>query len=72
MPSDDTNLTGAFLLAQAVYLHLKRAGRGKIINIGSMMSLFGSGFSALHAHPRAAWKPADCKQALIAGRYRTL
>jgi 2-deoxy-D-gluconate 3-dehydrogenase len=41
----DTNLTGAFLCARAVYPHMKRAGAGKIINIGSMMSIFGAGFA---------------------------
>ena len=37
----DINLTGAFLCSQAAYPHMKRAGRGKIINIGSMLSIFG-------------------------------
>jgi 2-deoxy-D-gluconate 3-dehydrogenase len=37
----DTNLTSAFLLAQAAYPEMKRAGGGKIINIGSLASLFG-------------------------------
>jgi 2-dehydro-3-deoxy-D-gluconate 5-dehydrogenase len=41
----DTNLTSAFLCSQAVYAVLKREG-GKIINIGSMLSLFGSAFAA--------------------------
>ncbi|HLF23000.1 MAG TPA: SDR family NAD(P)-dependent oxidoreductase, partial [Burkholderiales bacterium] len=39
----DTNLTSAFLCARAVYPHMQKAGGGKIINIGSMMSIFGSG-----------------------------
>jgi 2-deoxy-D-gluconate 3-dehydrogenase len=42
----DTNLTSAFVAAQAAYPHLKRAGGGKIVNIGSMMSLFGAAFVA--------------------------
>ena len=37
----DTNLRGAFLCAKAVYPTMKSAGGGKIINIGSMTSLFG-------------------------------
>ena len=37
----DTNLTSAFLASQAAYPEMVRAGFGKIINIGSMMSLFG-------------------------------
>jgi len=41
----DTNLTSAFIASQAAYPHMKRAGGGKIINIGSMMSIFGVSFS---------------------------
>ena len=41
----DTNLTSAFLCSRAAYPHLKRAGGGKIINIGSMMSIFGASFA---------------------------
>jgi 2-deoxy-D-gluconate 3-dehydrogenase len=37
----DTNLRGAFLCAKAVYPSMKVGGGGKIINIGSMTSLFG-------------------------------
>jgi 2-deoxy-D-gluconate 3-dehydrogenase len=37
----DTNLSSAFLCSQAVYAPMLRAGRGKIINNGSMFSLFG-------------------------------
>ncbi len=42
----DTNLTGAFVCAQAVYPVMKRQGGGKIINIGSMMSIFGGAYAA--------------------------
>jgi 2-deoxy-D-gluconate 3-dehydrogenase len=42
----DTNLTSAFVAAQAAYPHMKRAGGGKIVNIGSMMSIFGDFFVA--------------------------
>ena len=42
----DTNLTSAFVAAQAAYPHMKRAGAGKIVNIGSMMSIFGAAFVA--------------------------
>jgi 2-deoxy-D-gluconate 3-dehydrogenase len=42
----DTNLTSAFVAAQAAYPHMKRAGGGKIVNIGSMMSIFGASFVA--------------------------
>lgn len=37
----DTNLRGAFLCSQAFYPAMKAAGGGKVINIGSMTSLFG-------------------------------
>src|SRR4030081_1995213 len=40
-----TNLTSAFLCSQAVYPAMKAAGGGKIINIGSMMSIFGASFT---------------------------
>jgi 2-deoxy-D-gluconate 3-dehydrogenase len=40
-----TNLDSAFLCCRAAYPHLKRAGAGKIINIGSMLSIFGAGFA---------------------------
>src|SRR5438309_1424398 len=42
----EANLTSAFVASQAVYPHMQRAGGGKIINIGSMMSLFGASFVA--------------------------
>ena len=44
-----TNLTSAFLCSQAVYPAMKAAGRGKIINIGSMMSIFGASFTPAYA-----------------------
>ena len=39
----DVNLRTPFLLSKAVYPALKEAGGGKIINIGSMTSIFGGG-----------------------------
>ena len=39
------NLTSLFVCCQAAYPHLKARG-GKIINIGSMMSIFGASFAA--------------------------
>jgi len=45
----ETNLTSAFLLSQAAYPQMKKAGGGKIVNIGSMMSLFGASFVAPYA-----------------------
>ena len=44
----DTNLTSAFVLSQACYPAFKAQGGGKIINIGSMMSLFGSPFAVAY------------------------
>ncbi|HEX8809435.1 MAG TPA: SDR family NAD(P)-dependent oxidoreductase, partial [Xanthobacteraceae bacterium] len=45
----DTNLTSAFICTHAAYPHMKKGGRGKIINIGSMMSIFGAGFAPAYA-----------------------
>ncbi len=45
----DTNLTSAFICTNAAYPHMKKAGRGKIINIGSMMSIFGASFVPAYA-----------------------
>ncbi len=42
----DTNLTGAFLCAKAAYPYLR--GGGKVINVGSMLSLFGSAVAAAY------------------------
>lgn len=44
----DINLTAAFACSQAAYPHLKKDG-GKIINIGSMMSIFGASYGAPYA-----------------------
>jgi len=40
----DTNLSSAFLCSQAVYHPMAQAGGGKIINNGSMFSLFGGSY----------------------------
>ena len=45
----DVNLTSAFLLSRAVYPLMKAQGGGKIINIGSMMSIFGASFAGPYA-----------------------
>ena len=44
----DTNLTSALFCSQAAYPLMKAAGGGKIINIGSMMTLFGAPFTAAY------------------------
>ena len=41
----ETNLTSTFLCAQAAYAPMKAGGGGKIVNIGSMMSIFGASFA---------------------------
>jgi 2-deoxy-D-gluconate 3-dehydrogenase len=41
----DTNLTSAFLCSRAAHAAFKRAGGGKVINIGSMLSIFGASFA---------------------------
>ena len=43
----DTNLTSAFLCSQAAHPLLKRQG-GKVINIGSMMSIFGAPYASAY------------------------
>lgn len=45
----DTNLTGALLCSQAAYPHMVRGGGGKIINTGSMMSIFASAYAVAYA-----------------------
>jgi 2-deoxy-D-gluconate 3-dehydrogenase len=44
-----TNLTSAFLCSQAVYPAMKATGGGKVVNIGSMMSIFGASFAPAYA-----------------------
>ncbi|WP_069268986.1 SDR family NAD(P)-dependent oxidoreductase [Paraburkholderia nodosa] len=45
----DTNLSGAHFCAQAIHGAFTRAGGGKIINIGSMLSLFGTTYGSAYA-----------------------
>jgi 2-deoxy-D-gluconate 3-dehydrogenase len=45
----ETNLTSAFMCCQAAYPAMVRAGGGKVINIGSMMSIFVASFTAPYA-----------------------
>jgi len=79
----DVNLTGAFLMAQAVYPALKQAGGGKIINIGSMTSLFGAGYAVPYTASKggivqlsrslaAAWAPDNIQvNAILPGWVET-
>jgi 2-deoxy-D-gluconate 3-dehydrogenase len=41
----DVNLTSAFLCARAAHPRMLTAGGGKIINVGSMLSIFGASFA---------------------------
>jgi len=41
----DVNLTSAFLCSRSAYPLMVTAGRGKVINIGSIMSLFGAPYA---------------------------
>lgn len=45
----DTNLTSAFLCSRACHPHMRAAGGGKILNNGSMMSLFATPWSPAYA-----------------------
>lgn len=45
----DTNLTSAFVCSKLAYPALKSSGNGKVINIGSMMSIFGASFATAYA-----------------------
>jgi len=44
-----TNLKSAFLCSRAVHPAMKAGGGGKIINIGSILSIFGTSFSPAYA-----------------------
>lgn len=44
----ETNLTSAFLCCRAAYPYLKQQG-GKVVNIGSMTSIFGASFAPAYS-----------------------
>jgi 2-deoxy-D-gluconate 3-dehydrogenase len=79
----DTNLTSAFLCCRAAHPHLKAAGGGKIINIGSMMSLFGAPYGPAYGASKggivqlsralaASWAPDKIQvNAVLPGWIRT-
>jgi 2-deoxy-D-gluconate 3-dehydrogenase len=50
----DTNLTGALVCCQAAYPHMQRQGGGKIVNIGSMMAIFGAAYAAAYSASKGA------------------
>jgi len=45
----DVNLRAAFLASREAYSHMVSAGGGKVINVGSMYSIFGSDWGAPYA-----------------------
>jgi 2-deoxy-D-gluconate 3-dehydrogenase len=79
----DVNLTSAFLMSTAVYPALKQAGGGKIINIGSMTSIFGASFAPAYASSKGgivqltkslamAWAAANIQvNAILPGWFET-
>ena len=79
----DTNLTSAFLCSRAAHPHLQRAGGGKIINIGSMMSIFGAPYAPAYAASKAgivqltkstaiSWAPDNIQvNAILPGWFET-
>ena len=50
----ETNLDSAFLCSQACYPHMKAAGGGKILNNGSMLSIFGAPWASAYASSKGA------------------
>jgi 2-dehydro-3-deoxy-D-gluconate 5-dehydrogenase len=77
------NLTSAFLMSKAVYPAMKREGGGKIINIGSMTSIFGASFAPAYATSKGgivqltksqaqAWAPDNIQvNAILPGWFDT-
>jgi 2-deoxy-D-gluconate 3-dehydrogenase len=66
----DTNLTSTFLCSRAAHAHFKAAGGGKVINIGSMLSIFGASFAPAYGASKggvvqltkslaSAWAPVN-------------
>ena len=50
----DTNISSAFICSRAAYPELKKSGHGKVINIGSMMSIFGAPWAGPYAASKGA------------------
>ncbi len=50
----DTNLDSAFHCSSACHAYLKQSGGGKIINIGSMLSIFGSPWAPAYGASKGA------------------
>jgi 2-deoxy-D-gluconate 3-dehydrogenase len=79
----DINLKSAFLCSKAVYPAMKKAGGGKIICIGSILSIFGAGPIAAYCASKGgivqlarslavAWAPKNIQvNAILPGWIRT-
>jgi 2-deoxy-D-gluconate 3-dehydrogenase len=79
----NVNLTSAFLMSKEVYAAMKKAGGGKIINIGSMTSIFGVAFAPAYASSKGgivqltkslalAWAPNNIQvNAILPGWFDT-
>lgn len=79
----DVNLTSAFLMSKEVYPALKQAGGGKVVNIGSMASIFGASYAPAYAASKAgivqltkscalAWAPDNIQvNAILPGWFET-
>ena len=50
----NTNITSAFICSKACYPHMKKAGAGKVLNNGSMMSIFGAPWAPAYAASKGA------------------
>ena len=50
----DTNITSAFMCSKACHPHMKRGGGGKVLNNGSMLSIFGTPWGAAYAASKGA------------------
>jgi len=58
----DTNLRGPFFVAQAVARHMITAGRGRIVNIGSVTSVLPAFYVGLYAGIRASLRLESKKE----------
>jgi 2-deoxy-D-gluconate 3-dehydrogenase len=50
----NTNITSAFICSKACYPHMKKGGGGKVLNNGSMLSIFGAPWAPAYAASKGA------------------